>query len=378
MISAGGTGGGVYPALSVAKSLMADSGWQMENKPSAIRHPPSAVLWVGSRGGMEEELVTRAGLPFKAIRGAGVHGVGRRLPLNALRLALGFFDALALVRDYQPNALLVTGGFVTAPVALAAWVSRVPILIYLPDIEPGLAAQFISRFARRIAVTAEASRKYFDARKVVVTGYPTRSELRSAARAEAVSRFGLDPARRTVLVTGGSRGARSINRAVFAALPEWLKDYQVIHLSGQLDWAEAERARDALPADLRARYHAFPYLHEMGLALAAADAVVSRAGASALGEYPLFGLPAILVPYPHAWRYQKVNADYLVERGAAIRVNDEDLPARLAPEVRALLGDRERLAHMRAAARSAAAPEAARRIAQELAALAGAEGEART
>jgi UDP-N-acetylglucosamine--N-acetylmuramyl-(pentapeptide) pyrophosphoryl-undecaprenol N-acetylglucosamine transferase len=211
-----------------------------------------------------------------------------------------------------------------------------------------------------------------------VTGYPTRPALGAATREAAILHFGLDPDRLTLLVTGGSRGARSINRAVFAVLPELLKDYQVIHLSGQLDWAEAEQARDALPADLRARYHAFLFLHEMGLALAAADVVVSRAGASALGEYPLFGLPAILVPYPHAWRYQKVNADYLVERGAALRVNDEDLSARLGPEVRALLEDRDRLARMRAAARAAATPDAARRIAQELVALVRGDAGARS
>jgi UDP-N-acetylglucosamine--N-acetylmuramyl-(pentapeptide) pyrophosphoryl-undecaprenol N-acetylglucosamine transferase len=366
----------VYPALSVAEALIADGvsliaanieQETIRDKRYAIRE----VLWVGSRGGMEEELVARAGLPFRPIHAGGVHGVGWRLPLNALNLARGFFEALGLVRDYQPNALLVTGGFVAAPVALAAWISRVPILVYLPDIEPGLAVRFISRLAQKIAVTTEASRRWFDARKAVVTGYPTRPELARAARDEAIPHFDLDPARRTILATGGSRGARSLNRAVFAALPELLKDYQVIHLSGQLDWAEAEQSRDALPADRRARYHALPYLHEMGLALAAADVVVSRAGASALGEYPLFGLPAILVPYPHAWRYQKVNADYLVERGAAVRVNDEDLSARLVPEIRALLGDAARLERMRAAARAAAAPDAARRIARELAALAG-------
>jgi UDP-N-acetylglucosamine--N-acetylmuramyl-(pentapeptide) pyrophosphoryl-undecaprenol N-acetylglucosamine transferase len=318
---------------------------------------------------MEQDLVSRASIPFQAIHGGGVHGVGAKFLANAWNLTRGWFEALSLIRAYQPNVVFVTGGYVTAPVALAAWLNRVPVLMYLPDVEPGLALKFIALLAGKIAVTVDDSRQYVDARKMVVTGYPTRPELTGPTRAEATRYFGLDPQRLTLLVTGGSRGARSINRAVFAALPEWLAHYQVIHLSGQLDWAETEQVRNSLPVELRTRYHAFPYLHEMGLALVAADLVVSRAGASALGEYPLFGLPAILVPYPYAWRYQKVNADYLVQRGAAIRLNDADLPARLTGEVQALLADGEKLARMRQAARGAATPLAAQTIARELIAL---------
>jgi UDP-N-acetylglucosamine:LPS N-acetylglucosamine transferase len=322
---------------------------------------------------MESDLVQRAGLPFRPIHGAGVHGVGWRLPLNAMDLARGLFEALGLVRAYQPDVVFVTGGFITAPVAVAAWLNRVPVLLYLPDIEPGLAARLIGRLARRIAVTVKDSKQFFarGARQVLVTGYPTRPGLDAVTRAEAQAALDLEPGRAVLLVTGGSRGARSINRAVLKALPDWLKDYQVIHLTGQLDWQEVEQARAALPAAQQARYHAFPFLHEMGQALAAADLVVSRAGASALGEYPLFGLPSILVPYPRAWRYQKVNADYLVRRGAALRLNDEDLPERLATQVRALLDDPRRLAGMRQAARSALRPGAAEQIAAELARLAG-------
>jgi UDP-N-acetylglucosamine:LPS N-acetylglucosamine transferase len=328
---------------------------------------------------MEADLVTRAGLPFQAIHGAGVHGVGWRLPLNALDLVRGLAEALGLVRAFQPDVVFVTGGFITAPVAVAAWLNRVPVLVYLPDIEPGLAVRLIARLARRIAVTVDDSRSYFRAQapRVVVTGYPTRPGLEGVSRAEARAALGLEAGRPVLLVTGGSRGARSINRAVFKALPDWLKDYQVVHLSGQLDWQEAEQARAALPAGLTARYHAYPFVHEMGQALAAADLVVSRAGASALGEYPLFGLPAILVPYPYAWRYQKVNADYLASRGAALRLNDEDLPEQLAPTVRALLDDPQRLAGMRAASRAAAQPGAAAAIAAELARLAGDDAETR-
>jgi len=351
----------------------------LETRPSSALQ--SQVLWIGGRGGMEQGIVERAGLPFRAIRGGGVHGVGWRLPRNAVALIRGLFEALGVVRAYQPNALLVTGGFITVPVALAAWLRRVPVLVYLPDIEPALAVNVISQVARRIAVTVEQSRSFFRGRedRVVLTGYPVRPELTAlaadpAARERAREHFGLERERPVVLVTGGSRGARSLNRAVVGALPDWLPDYSVIHLTGELDWPEVEQARAALPAALQSHYQAMPFLHEMGLALAAADLVVSRAGASALGEYPLFGLPAILVPYPHAWRYQKVNADYLAARGAAVRLNDEDLGTRLRSEVRGLLSDPERLRKMRAAARAAATPEAAARLAREWVTLAGEAG----
>ena len=374
----------MYPALSVVQTLK--SNWQLviSKDELPVTNYPLQVLWIGSRDGLESDIVSRAGLPFEAIRGGGLHGVGwRRLPLNAFQLMRGVGEARAAVRRWRPEVALVTGGFITAPVALAAWLERVPVLVYLPDLEPALAVRFISRIAARIAVTAEESRAYFQrlgravADKVVVTGYPTRPDLATAPREEARQHLGLDPARRTILVTGGSRGARSLNRAVLAALPDWLKDYQVVHLTGQLDWPEVERAQAVLPAGQRAYYQARPYLHEMGWALAAADLVVSRAGASALGEYPLFGLPAVLVPYPYAWRYQKVNADYLVKRGAAVRLDDEALGAELAPTVRRLLDDPARLEAMRMAARAAATPDAARKIGDELKARASAKAGAR-
>lgn len=358
----------MYPALAVAKAWLGSREGGPDRQPLA---PGPQILWLGTRDGLEADLVARAGLPFQAIRAAGLHGVGaRRLLGNAWALAGGVWDCLRIVRDFRPDVLLVTGGFLAAPAALAAWLRRVPVMIYLPDLEPGLALQAVGRLATRIAVTAEPARRHFDSRRVVVTGYPVRPDLTQADREAARRQLGLDPARPTILVTGGSRGARSLNRATLAALPDWLKDYQVVHLSGQLDWPEVEQAAAALPAELRPRYRPFPFLHEMGLALAAADLAVSRAGASALGEYPLFGLPAVLVPYPYAWRYQKVNADYLAARGAALRLDDEALPARLAATVRDLLADTARLEQMRAAARAAAVPGAAQRIARELAAVA--------
>jgi undecaprenyldiphospho-muramoylpentapeptide beta-N-acetylglucosaminyltransferase len=371
LITAGGTGGHVYPALAVAQWLLTkDEGGERKDENSL--QPSAVILWVGATGGMEAELVGREGLPFRAVAGAGLHGMGWRTLPNLARLALGFGQALGIVGRFRPQALLVTGGYVAVPVALAAWLRRVPGLVYLPDIEPGLAVRLLSRLAKRVAVTAEASRAYLPAGKVIVTGYPVRAGLGEGTREAARLALGLEPERQTLLVFGGSRGARSLNRALIAGLSDLLAHYQVIHVTGTLDWPEVSAARAALPEGERGRYHAYAYLHEeMGAALRAADLAVARAGASALGELPLVGLPAVLVPYPYAWRYQKVNADYLAERGAAIRLNDEDLAAGLVPLVRELLGDRERLAAMRRAMQALARPQAAEAIGRELLALAG-------
>jgi UDP-N-acetylglucosamine--N-acetylmuramyl-(pentapeptide) pyrophosphoryl-undecaprenol N-acetylglucosamine transferase len=162
-----------------------------------------------------------------------------------------------------------------------------------------------------------------------------------------------------------------------AALPELLKEMQVIHISGQRDWAEIEAARAELasklvPGSLVDRYRAFPYLHEeIGAALTAADLVLSRAGASVLGEFPLFGLPAILVPYPYAWRYQQVNANYLAQKGAALVLPDEELADRLLVVVQELMRDQPRREAMRQAMRALAQPEAAKAVAQVIDSLVG-------
>jgi UDP-N-acetylglucosamine--N-acetylmuramyl-(pentapeptide) pyrophosphoryl-undecaprenol N-acetylglucosamine transferase len=316
---------------------------------------------------MESELVSRAGFKFTTIPAAGVHGVGwKTLPGNLVRLLRGYFAARSVLRQFQPEALFFTGGYVAGPVALAG--SKTPTAIFVPDIEPGFALKFLSRLADRITVIAEDSRTYFTRKeRVVVTGYPIRSGLDRWDPVEAYQVFGFSAEIPTLLVTGGSLGARSINQALVTALPELLKEMQVVHITGTHTWDQFKDAAAELPAKLTAGYKVYPYLHtEMGAAFSVADLIVSRAGASSLGEYPHFGIPAILVPYPHAWRYQKVNADYLTRRGAAITLEDDKLAEHLTPLILDLIRDTKRREAMQRATQSLRSENAAAQIATQL------------
>ena len=333
--------------------------------------PLDDILWIGTQGEIEESLVPKHGLRLETIVGGAIVGVPwRERVVNLTKLAWSLGKASRIMGTFKPNVLFMTGGYVNAPVATAAWLRRIPSVIFLPDVEPGLAIRELSRFAKRVACATEASLSYFKPGKGVVTGYPVRSLLQEATtidKVAALARFNFKDERPTLFVFGGSRGARSINRALMTGLEQLLEHVQVIHISGTLDWAEVKENRDSLSEGQRWFYRAYPYLHEeMGLAFRAADLVVARAGASMLGEGPAFGLPAILVPYPHAWRYQKVNADYLEERGAALTIRDEDLREKLVEMVLELMLNRARLDDISAAAKSLAAPDSATNLAQLL------------
>ncbi len=362
LVSAGGTGGGVYPALAVVEALHRIA-------------PDRDVHFVGSLGGMESGLVSRdlvAG--YHEISSGPLHGVGlRRASGSAFKIGLGVLQSLRLIGRLRPAALFLTGGWATFPVALACWLRRLPVAIFVPDIEPALAIKALSRISRLVMTVTPDSAAYFPRGvRILETGYPLRAALLSARREDAIRHFGLDLARKTLLVVGGSRGSRHINEALAGILPDLLADgLQVIHVSGELDWPAVQARHAALPEPAQALYHAYAYLHDdMGLALAAADLALSRAGASTLGEFPHFGLPAILAPLSFAWRYQKVNADWLVSRGAALRLDDEQLPARLLPTIRDLFGDPGRSEAMRRAASALDRSDAADRIAGAVLALA--------
>lgn len=315
----------------------------------------------------------RAGISFRGIAAAGLHGLApwQAIP-NLMHMMQGLRQAWRLIGEFQPHVCFVTGGYLSVPVALAAWIRRVPLFVYLPDIEPGQAVRLISRFAQRVAVTAEESCAYFPQHKVVVTGYPIRPEFRRVDRTTARRALGLQADLTTLLVMGGSRGARSINRALAAILGELLPICQIIHVTGHLDAQWVDASRDALTPELRPRYHPYAYLHseEMAQAMASAELVVARAGAATMGEFTAMGLPSVLVPYPHYWRYQQVNADYLVRHGAAVRLEDERLASDLARVVRGLLADAEERRRMGERAQVLARPMAAGRMAQEILQLA--------
>ncbi|MEX2143615.1 MAG: UDP-N-acetylglucosamine--N-acetylmuramyl-(pentapeptide) pyrophosphoryl-undecaprenol N-acetylglucosamine transferase [Anaerolineales bacterium] len=357
LVAAGASGGGVYPALAVLQELGDDD---------------LDLLWVGGEGGMEEDLVSRAGYQVRNLPAAGLHLIGlSMLPRNLWLLARGYFAARQLLAEFKPDVLFFTGGFVAAPVAVAG--RHVPTLVFVPDLQPGLALRLIARFADVIATVVDEAGKYFRQQEhVKVTGYPLRTEMTRWTRAEALKHLGLSKELPTLLVFGGSKGARSINQATLISLPSVLEQMQVIHITGEANWADVSAAAASLPANQAAHYHAFPYLHgDMGAAFAAADLAVCRAGASTLGELPHFKLPAVLVPIPLKGHLQHVNAAYLQECGAAHILPDEQMSVLLASTVIDLMHDKARLQHMGAAMAALARPEAAAQIAGLLRGLAG-------
>jgi UDP-N-acetylglucosamine--N-acetylmuramyl-(pentapeptide) pyrophosphoryl-undecaprenol N-acetylglucosamine transferase len=231
-----------------------------------------------------------------------------------------------------------------------------------------------------VGATTDGSAQFVPTDKLVVTGYPVRPELRAAADfslAEALAAFNLQPGRPTLMVFGGSRGAQAINRALMNILPELLQTMQIIHVSGAFTWDEVATNAKTLPQALRAFYRPYPYLHdEMGHAFCAADLVLARAGASMLGESPAFSLPSILVPLAWAWRYQKVNADYLCDRGTAVQLTDETLDEQLLPTIQTLMADPDKLTQMSQAARALDVPNGAENLATLIQAVANGNREA--
>lgn len=348
MLTGGGTGGHLYPAISLARELQAAGGPE--------------PLFIGSRTGLEAQLVPDEGLAFRAITSRKVsRSVTPSALLSLASIAWGAVEAGLLLRRLRPLVVIGTGGYASAAVVLAAAAQGIPTLIHEQNSIPGRTNRLMARFVDRVAVTFPASMSYFPAGRSVVTGLPIRPEMTEGDRANAVERWNLDPDRRTLLVLGGSLGARSLNGAVREALSHWSNSgLQIIHQVGSRNWDEHRAALKGAPA----WYHPVPYLHQMADAYAAADLVACRAGASTLAELWATGRPAILVPYPYAHAdHQTANARAAVEAGAAVMLPDSELNGPiLAAEVGATIEAPEKLARMAEASRSLGRPDASRAV----------------
>jgi len=344
LIVSGGTGGHVYPALAVARRLLADG---------------HGVAWLGTRRGLEARVVPAAGIPLHFLRVSGLRGKGAGAWLLApLRLALALAQALRVVRAVRPDAVLGMGGFVAGPAGIAAWLARAPLLVHEQNAIPGATNRVLARFAVHVM---EAFPGSFPARVGAEhTGNPVREDIAALPLPE--DRLAGRDGRLRVLVLGGSQGARVLNEIVpAAAASAGAGALELYHQAGDRNLERARACYAAAQVDVRL----VAYIEDVAEAYRWADLVVCRAGAMTVAELAAAGAASILVPYPHAVDdHQWHNARYLSEAGAALLVRQAELTVeRLARVLADLAGTRERIARMARAARRLAVPDAAERVA---------------
>ncbi|MGE0405170.1 MAG: undecaprenyldiphospho-muramoylpentapeptide beta-N-acetylglucosaminyltransferase [Candidatus Korobacteraceae bacterium] len=354
ILAGGGTGGHVIPALAIARELrdLYDA----------------EILFIGTSRGIENRLVPAAGFPLQLIEVGALKKVGvvRRLK-TLFALPSAVFAAWRLLHEYRPNVVIGVGGYASGPAMLAAVLSRVPTLAFEPNLVPGFANRVVARFVGGAAVHFQQTARFF--RRAQVTGVPVRREFFQIPER-------IPSATPTLLIFGGSQGARAINHAVAGALPALTKsipNLHLIHQTGERDYqsTEAEYVRATMGTGLSAEVSKF--IEDMPHAFAAADLVLCRSGASTVAEITAAGKPAIFVPYPHAADdHQRRNAEALSEAGAALLIPEAELTSeRLEQVITTLFTDRPRLAQMGRAARGLSHPDAARKIAHLAAQLAG-------
>jgi len=316
VVSGGGTGGHVYPALAIARGVLERGG---------------TVLYVGTAGGLEAQIVPRAGIPFACVGSAGLSRSLTWRNLAALSKAgWGAAQAVRLLRRFRPAVVAGTGGYASAPVVCAARFLRIPALIHEQNVVPGLTNRWLGRLVNGVAVTFPAAAPRFRKARVRCTGLPVRPEILAADRAAARRRLGLAPDTFFLLSFGGSRGARSLNRAMLDVVAAMGGEPQaaVMHLTGQAGYAEFVAGLEERGINL-AKYgnvKVEDYRDDMADLQAAADLVVCRAGAASCAELTVLGKPAILVPYPYAaGNHQQANAEQLAAAGAARMILDREL-----------------------------------------------------
>ncbi|MCR5175401.1 MAG: undecaprenyldiphospho-muramoylpentapeptide beta-N-acetylglucosaminyltransferase [Anaerovibrio sp.] len=353
IVSGGGTGGHIYPAITIIRMLKK----RIDNL---------EILYVGTSTGLEADIVPKEGLPFKTV---DLQGFKRSLsPVNLIRVlkaVRGVFKAAGIVRSYKPDVVIGTGGYVCGPVLMAASLMGIPTLIQEQNVVPGITNKILSHFVSRIATGAIEANKFFPQDKVVFTGNPIRDEVINTERRPGYEAFGLDPEKKTLLVSGGSRGARSINRAMVGVLKHFAGSQvvQILHATGKGEYDDIlQRIADA-GVDLNKwnNIKVFPYLYNMPQAMAVADLAVFRAGATGLAELTAKGIPAVLIPYPYAAEnHQEFNARAVEKAGAAQVILNSDLNSDiLIAAIEKMLFNNQVLHDMSVASRSLGRPEAA-------------------
>lgn len=332
IISGGGTGGHIYPAIAIADAIKE-------------KRPDTQFLFVGAKGKMEMQKVPEAGYQ---IEGLWISGIKRSLTLSNLSFPFKLIHsarrAKQIIKEFQPHAAVGTGGYAAGPILRAAGKAGIPTLIQEQNAMPGITNRILGKKAKRICVAYPGLDKYFDKSKLLITGNPVRKSVIDIEnkREKAIEYFGQNPNLKTVLVVGGSLGSLNINNALIRAIDKIAqKDDEM-----QLIWQTGERTYDTVAQALKQskpkNIKALKFITEMDLAYAAADLVVSRAGAIAVSEIALVQKPVILVPFPFAAEnHQKLNAEALQKRKAASMIEDKDLNEKLFPEIDRLLKDED-------------------------------------
>ncbi len=367
LVSGGGTGGHIYPALAVARELR--------------KRYDAELLFLGDINGLETKIVPAVGIPFVGITAGKLRRYLSAGTLTDLgRVPKGVMQAVGHVRRFKPDAAFTSGGYVSVPAGIAARLCGVPLVMHQQDVPPNLANRLLTPLATRISVSFPDSLRYFPKECTTLAGNPVREEVLAMAEGNGATyrpQFGLDFALPVLLVTGGSQGARRLNQVTTEALPRILPRCQVLHVSGEYTFEEtraaAERQLAATP-ELRSRYALYAYLtDEMPMALAASDVVLCRSGAATLAELAVVGRPGILVPLPPGFTGspQQVNANMFVRAGAAEMILDKRLTVdRLLGALLPLLSDVARRNAMGKAARELGLPNAAVQLADSVAWLA--------
>ncbi|MCA3016761.1 MAG: undecaprenyldiphospho-muramoylpentapeptide beta-N-acetylglucosaminyltransferase [Myxococcaceae bacterium] len=350
LIAGGGTGGHLFPGIALAEEVV-------------TRHPKNDVVFVGTTRGLEARVVPENGFVFEPITSRGLKGMGLvKLALGLLTLPVSFFEALALVRRYRPDVVVGVGGYSSGPVVLAAWLLRVPTAVQEQNALPGLTNRLLGRVVKAVFLSFDETTRFFRRAKVHVLGNPIRRALLDNFLTPNVAHEKF-----TVLVFGGSLGARGLNTRVVEALEHLAPRREALRLVHQTGKADLEAVRQGyagkgFDADVR------EFIDDMSAAYLSADLVVCRAGATTVAELTTCKKASILVPFPFATDdHQAVNARALVEAGAALMFREAELTgAHLAQAILSLEADRDRLKAMEKAAGSLGRPEAAREIADVL------------